>query len=183
MKQGYVYFVSCKDHEYRLSNPYLKIGQTIDLDGRLSQLQTSSPVDLCYVAYLKVQDRKSLEGYFHEVFGRDRIRGEWFKVSESMVRLMRTYQLDYDDLDGFFLKPVWSKRELCLMDEIVQLKRIIQSNNARIELLSSETPVRKEYSNRRRKRDIEKFKYDCKYKSEVELVAASGNFTGIHVDD
>ena len=145
MNSGYVYFVACKDPEHRISNPYLKIGQTVDLTARLGGLQTSSPVDLHFVAYMKAQDRFVLEKYFHQIFNKDRVRGEWFKFTESMVRLIRTYPLEYDGLDELFVFPVWSNKELSLMKEIEQLKHVIRSKDETIRSLGS--PIRKEYSN------------------------------------
>jgi len=49
MTKGFVYFVACKDPNYRIANPHMKIGHTTNLEGRLSSIQTGSPVALMFI--------------------------------------------------------------------------------------------------------------------------------------
>lgn len=58
--------------------------------GRARALQTFSPYDLYLLGHLP--GGPDLEAELHREFSRDRLRGEWFKPSASVRRLVLTIQ-------------------------------------------------------------------------------------------
>jgi len=61
--------------------PYVKIGVTTNLDGRMSQLQTPEPV--CLYALLDGWLREERE--LHKRFAEHRLQGEWFLRKGSLA--------------------------------------------------------------------------------------------------
>jgi len=64
----------------------IKIGYARNVKARLAGLQTSSPVELKLVAAFVAKDLT--ESFLHEKFGDSRIRGEWFKETESLMKMI-----------------------------------------------------------------------------------------------
>lgn len=64
----------------------LKIGRSIDVDKRLSRLQTGNPNVLKTHKYIPTIDSKTLEANLHKVFQNRRKNGEWF-LFESIEEL------------------------------------------------------------------------------------------------
>lgn len=130
--KGYVYFVACAEPECRKAHPFIKIGQTMKMKNRLAVLQIGSPVELKFVGYIKTEDPKALESYFHKTFQRARIYGEWFRVSDGMITTLRHYTIVDDKFDEFFselpkfeIDPVvkaWKDRVWELEEEIGRLR-------------------------------------------------------------
>jgi len=121
MAKGYVYFIACKDPNYRISNPHMKIGWTTDLRGRLISIQTGSPVELSIMGYIETEEPKKLERYFHTLFKKDRKHGEWFDVNRSMIAKINSYHVYESRLDDFFLEP-----EEAISKEVAELKAEIE---------------------------------------------------------
>lgn len=73
----YTYVITTEDKQY------LKIGKTIDVNKRLSSLQTSSPVTLILEGYF-IGDIESL---LHKEFKNNRVKNEWFiyTIKDSLV--------------------------------------------------------------------------------------------------
>jgi hypothetical protein len=71
---GYVYFIRQQDK--------IKIGYSKNVDARLRQLQTSSPVKLELVGY--IEGDQETEKQLHELFDDYRLSGEWFSYSEEI---------------------------------------------------------------------------------------------------
>lgn len=72
-------------------NP-VKIGVAANLKTRLSSLQTGSPFPIRYIAAIKCKDKSQaleLEKYYHKIFRRERMYGEWFKP-----RVFRSFRID-----------------------------------------------------------------------------------------
>jgi hypothetical protein len=103
--RGYVYFVACAEPDCRKVHPFIKIGQTMRLAERLAALQTGSPVELCVVGYIKTENPRELESYFHKNFNKARIYGEWFRVSSGMIVAIRHHNIINDKFDEFFTAP------------------------------------------------------------------------------
>jgi Meiotically up-regulated gene 113 len=95
-KKYYVYAIS--------DSTALKIGFTSDLSGRIRAMQTGHPTKLEYVwkYYLGTERAMAvkIEKCLHRLCKKEKIRGEWFKLSASMklesFKLKRTKE---DDLD------------------------------------------------------------------------------------
>jgi len=60
----------------------IKIGKSLEIENRVSQLQTGSPIELKLVCLLDLSDK--YEGILHEFFKEDRVHGEWFEYSEDI---------------------------------------------------------------------------------------------------
>jgi hypothetical protein len=62
----------------------VKIGAAKNPHKRLESLQTSSPYEL--TLYLVIQNANEIkEKQLHELFKEDRLKGEWFKLSDNMI--------------------------------------------------------------------------------------------------
>lgn len=69
-----IYFIKC--------NNYVKIGRSIDPKRRLVDLQTGNPFKLTLIRTLNEKDFE--ESALHKKFNRFRVRGEWFRYSETI---------------------------------------------------------------------------------------------------
>ena len=94
--QGYVYFVLVVS-----GDPFVKVGYSEEQwpAQRVAQLQTGCPYELKLMGIIrpKGQIAKSLEAEIHEDLASDRIRGEWFEVTEKMDKWLEQLEL-MDDL-------------------------------------------------------------------------------------
>lgn len=75
-----IYFIREKDNPKSL----IKIGFTDDIEQRLAQIQSSSPVDLEILAIIADGD-KNTEAEIHYQFDEYRVRGEWFKPARKLL--------------------------------------------------------------------------------------------------
>lgn len=73
-----IYFVSAAD--------LVKIGFTTHLHSRLGVLQSTTGQDITLEAV--AHGTRLVERQFHVRFGRDRVRGEWFRRSEAIENLI-----------------------------------------------------------------------------------------------
>lgn len=106
MRQSGVYFVAYDEPEYRKILPFIKIGKTTDLQGRMQAFQTGSPIKIGVVGFVKSKDAHTLEHALHNRFGKDRIAGEWFRRSAGMVSSIRAnYVVEGDRFDEFIDPP------------------------------------------------------------------------------
>jgi len=69
----------------------VKIGYAIDINARLSTLQTSNPVDLKAIAAFSVESPRS-EKKLHALIDDFRIRGEWFAPRAAIFAALRIAQ-------------------------------------------------------------------------------------------
>jgi|TARA_R100000501_G_C2595884_1_gene94440 Meiotically up-regulated gene 113 len=76
----YIYFVLSED------SGLVKIGKTKDIKKRFASLQTMSPVPLRIIGCFRAHDE--LEGTLHSRFAKYRHHGEWFKLSDEIVKLI-----------------------------------------------------------------------------------------------
>ena len=86
-------------------NDYVKIGYTENINSRLAQLQTGTPYELSVA--LLIPGSLEDEGELHKAFIDDKVRGEWFMLSDDMrdyIKTMMGEDLRYDlgllDRDG-----------------------------------------------------------------------------------
>ena len=95
-----IYFIRQSD--------YVKIGYASDVRTRLSDLQVASPYDLSVLFMMEGDYDKEKE--LHDRFVKDKIRGEWYILSEDIreyIEKNRSQDLRYDeglvsdeDIDG-----------------------------------------------------------------------------------
>ena len=104
----YIYFIGANSVEGNLEA--IKIGKANNPSERLSQIQSSTHLNLELMGcrkYKSSEDALNAEKYYHEKFGHIRIRGEWFKVSNELVKVINSIETTIDDLpsciteDGF----------------------------------------------------------------------------------
>lgn len=89
----YLYLAECQVRRSKGfgKNP-VKIGVAKDLKKRISSLQTGSPFPIRYLAVIKLDNEgqaRELERYYHKIFRRERMLGEWFKP-----RVFRSDRID-----------------------------------------------------------------------------------------
>lgn len=77
---SFVYFILDSDRKL------IKIGIAKDVEHRIAALQTASPTDLRIVGCLA--GARDLERTIHELLAVDRVRGEWFRPSPRLLRLV-----------------------------------------------------------------------------------------------
>jgi hypothetical protein len=160
MSEGYVYFVACKDPNYRIANPHMKIGHTTNLWNRLGEIQVGSPVALCFMGYIESDNSHKLEHYFHTIFKKDRKHGEWFDVTNAMITRICSYKVLDNHFDEFFLKPEEiASREICFLKaEIEDLKETIARKDKFISEMGNTVQV-PPVINRNRMKGMRSFTY------------------------
>jgi hypothetical protein len=87
MKEGYVYCFSCEGIYYKIG-----VSQS-DPFSRLSSLQTGNPFEIRFVWCVYVSDRYMVESVIHSYFDDKRVRGEWFELTDTDVRLANKFAL------------------------------------------------------------------------------------------
>lgn len=89
-KNGFIYFI---ESETGLT----KIGYTKNVSLREKALQSASPVPLT-VRYSKyVKDAVEVEKTIHNMFEKDRVRNEWFSLSDNQIDEAIKHMEVYDD--------------------------------------------------------------------------------------
>lgn len=83
--KGFVYLI-----RYGNSNFY-KIGMSKKPLERIKQLQSAIPEVLTLLHTIETSDMTSLEAYFHEAFSGNRVRSEWFEMTNSDISLFMDY--------------------------------------------------------------------------------------------
>ncbi len=76
---GYVYFIE------NTHDSLIKIGKSRNPEHRLATLQTSSGFELKLVAKEFVTKMSESEQYLHDLFDKDRVKGEWFFQSSELL--------------------------------------------------------------------------------------------------
>lgn len=83
-RQSVVYFVGD-------DQGYVKIGYAACADGRLRDLQVAHATELKLL--LAIPGGPDLERELHRRFGVDRVRGEWFRLSPSIIKYISESQV------------------------------------------------------------------------------------------
>lgn len=96
-ERGIIYFIQANDT--------VKVGYTTHLYKRLADLNTSSPVKLTLMDY--VRGAKNVEAALHRELASERLSGEWFKATDKTMDLLdlisdfvETFDDNDDDTDG-----------------------------------------------------------------------------------
>jgi hypothetical protein len=93
--QGTIYFISCALPEFPI-----KIGWATNVEERIRQLQTGFPHE---IEVLATESPRTIhdEKWFHGLFHTERIRGEWFKRSDRLMRFITTGEIIIPNLGAF----------------------------------------------------------------------------------
>lgn len=76
--QGEVYFITCGDGEW----PFVKIGYSKDIVGRMEALQPGAPQKLDLIG--RMPGTIQVERAIHEKFSHLREHGEWFRLEDEL---------------------------------------------------------------------------------------------------
>ena len=85
-KEGFVYLIRGPKNG---SEQLYKIGQTSNMQNRMRNLQTGSPIKLEIVKFIQTEDALTIERKLHDAFRETRIRGEWFALKKGQVRAVK----------------------------------------------------------------------------------------------
>lgn len=97
-EEGYIYLAKTQIGY----NVMYKIGRTINLEKRLTQLNGCSPVRIKFEHTIKTNNTKMLENCFHKLFLRknankgtsDKISSkEWFKLTEKDIEFIKKFNI------------------------------------------------------------------------------------------
>ena len=99
-KQGYIYVIAEKTSSNGFTG-YYKVGQTDDLDGRLSELQAENRNKIEYWEHYKVTNMDTAEQAVHQAvrrkYGSD--KQEWYSVplghKDDFITLIRLFLRDH----------------------------------------------------------------------------------------
>ena len=89
LNMTYVYFIATKRKNA------VKIGIANNPDQRLKTFQTANYEELIILRVIKVANRDmafKLEKALHQKFKKYHIRGEWFKLTPTVVKFIENYQ-------------------------------------------------------------------------------------------
>ena len=81
----YVYFIRAQ------GTNLIKIGRTTSLQDRLNTLQTGCPHQLELIIAVAHPDSPSIEKRLHQKFERYGTTGEWFALSEDIIRSLELF--------------------------------------------------------------------------------------------
>jgi hypothetical protein len=79
--EGYVYMMKSGEH--------YKIGKSKDLDRRQREIRTQMPESVDYTHFIKTDDMAGIERYWHRRFEKQRVNGEWFKLSRLDISVFK----------------------------------------------------------------------------------------------
>lgn len=88
-----VYVLSVKDFTL------VKIGSTTAPKMRFKNIQTACPYDLFLWLSISTLRRKELENYLHSMFSQWRARGEWFRLPEEQLDLLRCKVAELNEME------------------------------------------------------------------------------------
>ena len=98
VKQGFsfVYFMQDGSH--------IKIGKSNNPFRRLKGVQTGNPRRVDLLRILPTAHPKKEEAFWKKAFEENRVRGEWFELSESMWEFLVTGYLPHSIWKNYFTK-------------------------------------------------------------------------------
>lgn len=83
---GHVYLLHFGGDEY-------KIGCTNNVERRFREIKTQMPYDGKIIHVIETGDPEGIEAYWHQYFKDKRLKGEWFKLSDSDVKYFKKRKL------------------------------------------------------------------------------------------
>ncbi len=72
------------------TNEFYKIGRTNNIKRRIKELESLNPFDVELILYQKKLYSKTVEAFLHAEFRDKNIKGEWFKLSELDLMLIKS---------------------------------------------------------------------------------------------
>ena len=78
--EGHIYLIRISDH--------YKIGIAKDIKKRISGIKTSSPFEIEILKYWRCKRPDIIEKIMHTRFGDHRVRGEWFRLPDEVVKYL-----------------------------------------------------------------------------------------------
>jgi hypothetical protein len=78
---GYIYFLKCQE--------YVKIGISKNPIERVEQVSLLLPFEITLLHVVRSKDIYTTEKEFHNYFSNKRVNGEWFKLSDEDVNVIR----------------------------------------------------------------------------------------------
>ena len=81
----------------------IKIGFTLDVERRIKRMQMDCPIDLYLIGVMKGD--RNLEAKIHRKFKKYRYRGEWFKISDDIIK--------YAKANSINLKKSYKLKKFC----------------------------------------------------------------------
>jgi len=133
MKPGYVYLIE------REGDLVVKIGRGNDPSQSLVHLQTGSPERLYLVHWILTNDMVWLEKLFHQVFAKERMRGdgEWFSLEDGQKKEMQNIQvLDHIPLSVFYKLPEHEIHDRYFCSEAGQVEFADRSQTQLVQMLT-----------------------------------------------
>lgn len=79
-RAGFVYVIYLQDSA---SERFYKIGMAASFTARFTAHQCSSPFPICVACVYFVGNMRAEERELHRLFAKQRVRGEWFRLSDS----------------------------------------------------------------------------------------------------
>lgn len=101
-RHGWVYVL-------RADNGTYKIGQTMQLQNRVTWLGIQLPYETEVVATIVANDPRSFEAALHRRFEDKRLRGEWFELDDGDLRFIKDLNLFVVGLKGKYAPGVWHR--------------------------------------------------------------------------
>lgn len=102
---GCIYFIQAEN------GGLVKIGYTENLDKRFRIIQAHSPERMRIIG--KIKGSRSTEEEIHSKFARDRRHGEWFELSERLMKLIEIHGYEgpeqFPEIDLSSLNAAWEK--------------------------------------------------------------------------
>lgn len=111
-----IYFIKAEE------TPYIKIGYTQDVHKRIVKMQADCPVKLTVIK--TVEGDKDYEDELHRKFAAFHYRGEWFKMSESLIEDLTVVKEN---------EEVWEKLENIISKGVFPSAKVLTENFSRLE--------------------------------------------------
>jgi hypothetical protein len=99
MTQYYIYIIRCG------KSAYYKIGWSECVKARLASLQGGNPFELYVISETPVSNPDDVEKRIHKALASNRIRGEWFELTEAQVLSIPTLIPVQDEAEPYLVYP------------------------------------------------------------------------------
>lgn len=174
MTSGFVYIITHDSVRWRAAHPVIKIGKAININKRIAELNTASPINLILVASIQSKNAIALEHHLHMMFAKHRLNGEWFELNPLMITTLRQNYLNGDRFDELFDFSKSSEQLEIerLKTKIDDLNKIIYNNKNTIDELKSQLELytpKKESKISAAAKEIDRYKFfrQCRKQSHA----------------
>lgn len=124
---GVVYVVE-SDNKY-------KIGRSVSIDKRLQTLRVSHP-DLTLILTIQSNDIVQLEKALHDKFKINKIAGEWFKLTDFDIKLIKDIKHKLEDATQFNQEHTNTTNTMLTPEQRIQLQSIIEKQQQTTHIIS-----------------------------------------------